>query len=98
MDIADGRPQGEPRLVRSNLGQVSSLGITREGSLVYSLAINLHHVFMASVDLDKRAVIEPPKVLPQPLVGADHQPQWSPDGKVWPFIRSVRPPPGAGAR
>ena len=68
VDIADGRAHGEPQLVRSNLGQVSPLGITREGSLVYSLAINLSHVFTASIDLDKRAVIEPPKVLPQPLV------------------------------
>lgn len=95
VDIADGRAHGEPQLVRSNLGQVSPLGITREGSLIYSLAINLSHVFTASIDLDKRAVIEPPKVLPQPLVGADHQPQWSPDGKSLAFYSIGPAAPGA---
>ena len=94
VDIADGRAHGEPQLVRSNLGQISPLGITREGALIYSLAINLSHVFTASVDLDKRAVIAPPKVLPQPLVGADHEPQWSPDGKSLAFYSIGPAAPG----
>ena len=95
VDIADGRPQGEPQLVRSNLGQVDPLGISREGSLIYRLATNLWHVFTASVDPNKGAVIEPPKVLPQPLVGADHQPQWSPDGKSLAFHSIGKAAPGS---
>jgi Tol biopolymer transport system component len=95
VDIADGRAHGEPQLVRSNLGQISPLGITREGALIYSLAINISHVFTASIDLVKRTVIAPPKVLPQPLVGADHEPQWSPDGKDLAFYSVGPAAPGA---
>jgi len=98
VDVADGRPHGEPRLVRKNLGQVTPLGISREGSLFYSLEITMWDIFTACIDLEKRSVIEPSKILPQPLVGADHQPQWSPDGKYLAFFSIGKAEPGARGR
>lgn len=96
--IVDGRAHGQPLLVRKNLGQVVPLGISPEGSLYYSVGITMSEIFTASVDLDKGAVIEPPKIVPQPLVGADEQPQWSPDGKFLAFFSKEKTAPGTRDR
>ena len=84
--IVDGLAQGEPRLVRKNLGWVACLGVSRQGSLFYRVDTEMKDIAIASIDLDKRAFIEPPKTLPQSLVGVNSHPQWSPDGKSLAFL------------
>jgi Tol biopolymer transport system component len=98
IEIADGHAHGQPRLVRKNLGLVVPLGISPEGSLYYSVGITMSEIFTASVDLDKGTVIEPPRIIPQPLVGADEQPQWSPDGKFLAFFSKEKTAPGTRDR
>lgn len=98
IEIADGRAHGQPILVRRNLGLVVPLGISPEGSLYYKVGITMSEIFTASVDLDKGTMIEPPKIVPQPLVGADYQPQWSPDGKRLAFFSKEKTAPGTRDR
>jgi len=54
----------------------------------------MSEIFTASIDLDKGTVIEAPKIVAQPLVGAAEQPQWSPDGKHLAFFAKERTAPG----
>ncbi|HDT12749.1 MAG TPA: tetratricopeptide repeat protein, partial [Candidatus Aminicenantes bacterium] len=98
VEISDGQAHGQPRLVRKNLGLVVPLGISPEGSLYYSVGITMSDIFTASVDLERGGVIEPPKILPQPLVGADEHPQWSPDGKFLAFFSKEKSAPGTRQR
>ncbi|MFO7732372.1 MAG: tetratricopeptide repeat protein, partial [Candidatus Aminicenantes bacterium] len=96
VDVSDGRAQGEPRLVRRSLGQVTPLGISRGGSLFYRMGTTTWDIRTVSFDLETQTVIEPPALISQALMGANHQPQWSPDGRFLAFV-SERKAEGAGA-
>ena len=86
VEIAGGLPRGEPRLVRRNLGDIMSLGFSREGTYFYRLPVDMEDIAVASIDIDKRSLLEGPKTLPQEMVGVSYSPQWSPDGKALAFI------------
>jgi Tol biopolymer transport system component len=58
----------------------------------------MSEIFTASVDLDRGTVLEPPRIVPQPLVGADEQPQWSPDGKHLSYFSKEKAAPGTRDR
>jgi Tol biopolymer transport system component len=94
IDIADARPQGEPSLVRRNLGTIDPLGIDQEGRFYYRLNTQMVDIAVAAVDLVKGTLVEPPKTLPQAIVGVSYDPQWSPDGKSLAFVADSREAPG----
>ena len=96
VDIVDGQPLAEPRLVRKNLGPVVPLGISRGGDFYYRVDTQMEDIFIASIDLEKGTLIDPPKVLPQALVGANYYPQWSPDGRYLVYISDRKE--GSGGR
>jgi len=93
-DIAEAQPQGEPVLVRRNLGIIDPLGIDQEGRFFYRLNTQMVDIAVATIDLKTRALVEPPKTLPQALVGVSYDPQWSPDGKSLAFVVDSREAPG----
>ena len=93
-DIADARPQGEPVLVRRNIGIIDPLGIDQEGRFFYRLNTQMVDIAVASVDLEKRSLVEAPKTLPQALVGVSYDPQWSPDGRSLAFVADGQEAPG----
>ena len=98
VEFADGQTRGEPRLVRKDLGQVTPLGLSREGSFFYRLGSQMTDIAIASIDLEKQALVEPPKILPLPVVGANYQPQWSPDGKYLAYLSNPRSGPGGASK
>jgi Tol biopolymer transport system component len=98
VEFAGGQTLGEPRLVRKDLGQVTPLGLSREGSFFYRLGSQMTDIAIASIDLENKALIEPPKILPLPVVGANYQPQWSPDGKYLAYLSNPRSGPGGRSK
>jgi Tol biopolymer transport system component len=98
VEFAGGQTRGEPRLVRKDLGQVTPLGLSREGSFFYRLGSQMTDIAVASIDLEKQALVEPPKILPLPVVGANYQPQWSPDGKYLSYLSNPRSGPGGESK
>ncbi|MBN2408170.1 MAG: PD40 domain-containing protein [Candidatus Aminicenantes bacterium] len=98
VEFADGQTRGEPRLVRKDLGQVTPLGLSREGSFFYRLGSEMTDIAIASIDLEKQALVEPPKILPLPVVGANYHPQWSPDGKYLAYLSNPRSGPGGASK
>ena len=93
-DITDAGPQGEPVLVRRNLGIIDPLGIDQEGRFFYRLNTQMVDIAVATVDLETGTLIEAPKILPQALVGVSYDPQWSPDGRSLAFVVDSREAPG----
>lgn len=92
--FAGGQTRGEPLLARKDLGRVTPLGLSREGAFFYRLGSQMTDIAIASIDLEERALIEPPKILPLTFVGANYQPQWSPDGKYLAYLSNPRSGPG----
>lgn len=95
VDFAGGKTRGEPRLVRRDLGRITPLGLSREGSFFYRQGLEMTDIAVASIDLEKRTLIEPPKTLSLPVVGVNYYPRWSPDGKTLSYLSNPRTGPDA---
>lgn len=89
---SDGRPLGEPILIKKDIGRIEPLGITDKGSFFYGTASYMVDIFEAAVDLDKGVIVDPPKKLSQKFMGPLHSPKWSPDGKSLAYLVERREP------
>ena len=48
--VAEGRPQGEPQLVKPDIGSITPLGVTEQGALYYSIDSGGSNVQIATLD------------------------------------------------
>lgn len=96
LPVSDGRPDGEPEMVRKNLGFVDSMGITQNGSLFYGFSSNISNIYIAALNPETCLSNAPQKKMPLPFEGRNHWPEFSPDGKLIAFVRSSLPPPPGG--
>jgi len=91
--VSNGRPDGEPRLLKRDAGPIRPLGFTRDGVLFYgqagSMTVMDSDVYGASVDLDQGTMDEP-RLAVQDHSGLSMFPDWSPDGRYLAYV-SGRP-------
>lgn len=85
--IAGGKPQGMPELIKANVNP-ASLGLAKSGTLYYSVLTAGRDIFVASMDFEAGKVLAPSTVIPQPYLGLNDSPQWSPDGKYLAYFSS----------
>jgi Tol biopolymer transport system component len=83
VEIAEGYPLSEPRVVARNLGEVAIAGFTTAGALYYWQRSGDMDVFVR--DLAAGATGTPQRV-PSRLVGANSGAAWSPDGRWLAYI------------
>ncbi len=96
LPVSDGRPSGEPEMVRKNLGHVDPMGITQNGNFYYGFSSNILNIYIATVNPETCLSGAPVKKMPVPFEGRNHRPEFSPDGKQIAFVRSSLPPPSGG--
>ncbi len=84
--VADGKPQGEPVLIRKEIGPIIRIGFAREGSFYYAHPVTTMDVYESSLDLAKGMVVEPPQKVIRPVEGINFNAEWSPDGKYLAFV------------
>ncbi len=89
--VADGQPQGAPGLVRKDIGEVTPLGFTRDGSFYYGVQAALSDVFIATLDIEPGKLLSPPAPLARRFVGNNNSPAWSPDGKFLAYVLGRTP-------
>jgi Tol biopolymer transport system component len=97
MQVADGKPAGEPRLVRRDIGTMRPMGFTQEGSLYYGLSGGSTDVYVASIDPATGKLLAPPVKAIRSFEGFNRSPAWSPNGKSLAYV-SRRPSPGSSHR
>jgi Tol biopolymer transport system component len=81
--IVDGRAEGEPTIVRPDLGRLRRpLGVTRTGALLYSVSVSTSEVYrMKWNEAEGRPVGPSATPAGRRLLGDNRNPIWSPDGK-----------------
>jgi Tol biopolymer transport system component len=98
IQVAEGRPQGTPALVKPDLGEdLAPIGFTRNGSYYYGMHTEMSDVYIAELDLATGKLISAPSAATQRFVGSNSKPDWSPDGRQLLFF-SKRGPGAWGAR
>ncbi|MDH4218718.1 MAG: tetratricopeptide repeat protein [Candidatus Aminicenantes bacterium] len=96
LPVSDGRPNGEPEIVRKNLGYVDPMGVTLNGDFYYGFSSNIQNIYIAAVNPETCLSDAPVKKMSLPFEGRNHRPEFSPDGKQIAFVRSSLPPPPGG--
>jgi Tol biopolymer transport system component len=92
ISVENGKPNGDPVLLRRNMGAISPLGITRNGSFYYNIGGGLRcDVYTAAIDPDTGEILSLPKKLALTFEGKNHGPVWSPDGKHIVYHSERRP-------
>jgi len=81
IQVTDGQPLEQPKLVKRDIGLIRSIGVTKKGSLFYGHYTGIRNVYLADLDPTTNKVIAEPAPLSQQFVVANFAPDWSPDGK-----------------
>ncbi|MHC4558852.1 MAG: M56 family metallopeptidase, partial [Planctomycetota bacterium] len=90
IEIADGKTQGTPRLLKPEIGQFYPLGLTQSGSFYYGVYSGGNNVYTATYDPHKGNVAAKPVIAVHRYEGSNWAPDWSPDGRYLACL-SVRP-------
>jgi Tol biopolymer transport system component len=88
--VEDGMPKGEPAMIKTNIGDIYSLGFTRNGSFFYGIHSSTSNLYWAELDVEKGVLTSSPCVVVQPSLGANSAPEWSPDGKSMAYVSMGR--------
>jgi len=90
--VADGKLQGEPELVKRNIGDVVPMGFTRAGAFYYGMWTGISDVYLAALDPQTGRVTQPPKPVSERFVGRGSSAAWSPDGQLIAYLSNRRGP------
>jgi Tol biopolymer transport system component len=83
--IADGRPQGPPALMKSDISR-GSLGVSASGSLYTRVALTGRDIQVATVDFETGKLVSQPINPANSFMGFSSNPEWSPDGKYLSYV------------
>ncbi|MBE3130350.1 MAG: PD40 domain-containing protein, partial [Acidobacteria bacterium] len=84
--IAEGKPQGNPELIKPGIGPILPMGITSQGALFYGLPGNATDVYVIGIDPQTGKVSSPAKKAVLLNEGHNANPDYSPDGKHLAYI------------
>lgn len=87
--VKDGRPEGDPELLKSDIGRIMPLGITADGAFFYNRVVGTRDNYTAVLDPLTLEVTSEPERLSQRFIGTNKGLDWSPDGKYLAYL-SVR--------
>ena len=79
--VANGRGEGEPLLLKRDIGMRRPMGFTDGGDLFYGVDSGQQDVYIASLGLDEGAALTTPVRATEHFVGSNRSPEWSPDGR-----------------
>jgi Tol biopolymer transport system component len=93
ISVSKGRPDGEARLLKRDIGPIRPLGLTRDGTLFFAQAGSMMgqdlDIYGANIDLVQGTLGEP-RLAVQGYRGLNSMPDWSPDGTYLAYV-SGRP-------
>jgi Tol biopolymer transport system component len=83
--IAEGKPIGQPALLKKDIGRITPLGLSSQGTLYYGMQSGVRDVYTASIDPKTLKPVSEPVLAAQRFLGTNAGADWSPDGKYLVF-------------
>jgi len=84
--VADGKPQGDPVMVKPAVGRVWPLGFARDGTFYYAALKVARDVYAARVDFEEGTVLTPARKAIKRYEGSNMNPSYSPDGRSLAYV------------
>ena len=81
LPMEDGKPHGAAEPIKSDVGRLQPLGVTRSGALFFGVRTGGPDIYVASLDSNSGKLLSPPHPATDQFMGSNRQPDWSPDGK-----------------
>jgi Tol biopolymer transport system component len=93
VSVSNGKASGEPKRLMTNLGQVTPMGFTQNGTYYYSIFSRKFTAYTAPFDQMKGEL----KIgSGKPLLGSISYAEWSPDGRSLAYIKELTGAAGPG--
>lgn len=86
LTVADGKPRGNPKLLKQDMGRAWVKGFARDDALYYAVNKGLVDVYVATMDATTGELLDPPTPASSRYVGSNYNPFWSPDGLFLAFV------------
>ncbi len=93
LSMADGRPSGEPFLVRSDIGRAQLYSLSNNGRLLFARVSGAWHIYSVAIDARTQQPVAPAVQLTKDPAADKRSPAWSPDGKRIAYVSSPGPAP-----
>lgn len=84
--VKGGRAVGEPQVLKTDIGSVSAMGFSRDGTYYYTQQIDQRDAYEAEIDPSTFRATGPPKRISDRFVHSSGNPSWSPDGQELAYI------------
>jgi Tol biopolymer transport system component len=95
IQVADGKPQGMPELIKRDIAMSGSIGITRDGALYYAISKRATEVYTAALDSKTGKLVSSLSPVAPRYLGTNLYPDWSPDGRSLAYVSYRGPFPNA---
>jgi Tol biopolymer transport system component len=79
--VADGKPVGQPSLLKKDIGRIASLGLSSKGTLYYGVQAGIRDVHTVSIDPKTLKPVSEPVLPAQRFLGINSGADWSHDGR-----------------
>lgn len=90
LPVADGRPAGQPELIRGDLWRLQRIGMSG-GRVYYGIRTELPQLYTVGIDLQNGRIASPPTPVEEAPERKVASPAWSPDGRQLAYVRARSP-------
>ena len=87
ISVAEGKPKGNPELIKKGIGNIYPMGFTQNGAFYYTDSKQMEDIYTVTMNPETGKIDSPPNKLPILGLGGNDSPQYSPDGKYLAYIR-----------
>ena len=91
VQVSDTGAQGPPELIKTDAGSVYPMGITKKGTLYYSVNTGLEELYLAKIDFSRGTLLAPPEKIIRRFTSGCFSPTFSPDGNHIAYVSEVGP-------
>jgi Tol biopolymer transport system component len=91
IQVIEGKPQGEPKLVKPVMGPIVPFGFTDQGSYYYGIHERMHNIYIAELNTETGKIVAPVEKAIRRFEGYNQTPSYSPDGKYLAYISKRSP-------
>jgi len=84
--VSEGEPQGDPVLIKKDMGAIWPKGFDKNGSFYYAFETVVSDVYIAEIDSETHKIMSKAEKASERFVSSTMHPDWSPDGKYLAYI------------